>query len=37
MFKLIYTFSSSIFDEFKDLLIDYVKRIKEENTRKKRQ
>lgn len=36
MFKLFNTFSGSIWNEFKELLQDYVKRIKEKNDRKKR-
>lgn len=37
MFKLFNTFSTSILKEFKDLLLDYVKRTKEKNNTKKRQ
>jgi len=37
MFKLFNTFSASILKEFIRMLLDYVKRIKEENNRKKRQ
>lgn len=36
MFKLFNTFSTSILKEFKDLLLDYVKRIKEKNNKEKR-
>jgi len=35
MFKLFNTFSGSIWNEFKELLQEYVKRIKEKNDREK--